>query len=211
MASGYGGRMFATDIPAFRQQAYGQWGDERQGQMANYRANVAADAAKFPAQLQQDRFNRLLPSLQSALNGGGAGDSGVIGGASTAGPRIDIGPIWNEGQIQQQVNAGRAMNDRRLGGNLRQIRQSTAGRGFGANSPLQMALSTQARMGGAAANADLGRNVRWDSAQGNAQHRLSSQQAAEVQHSNRMQEDIERRKNRSQYQSSIIQALAGLA
>jgi hypothetical protein len=218
---GWGQRVYETDLPAFRQQGLDQWGQAAEGGRQfgyqkkllgqreagdNYRAQLAADASKFPAMLAQNRFDRIAPTLQGMLN-----DGGLVGGQSPRSPGISVGPVWGNQQIQQQVNAGRAFNDRKLGGNLRQIRQSAAGRGMAANSPLQQSLSTQARMGTAAANADLGRNVRWDAAQGNAQHVLGTQQAREQQFASRQQEDIERRKARNQYQSSIAAALAGLA
>lgn len=165
-------------------------------------ANIQADAAKLPYQIKQQQYNQLLPQFQAFAAQGYQPGSGQVGTQ----PAINAGPIWNDAQVQQQVNNQRAVIDATTAGNIQNMQASVAGRGFGGNSPLAQALAAnyQGQGLGAAANAE--QQTRWNAAQGNAQQVLQGQQAQESQFANRQQEDIARRNAwLGQYQS-----LAGL-
>lgn len=210
---GYGQRVFETDLPAFRMKGQDQWGDERRQQVQekgdNFRANLAADTAKFPHILEQQRFDKLFPTLQN-LMGGFQAQNERIGGQSGPGPQISSAPIWSNQQIQEQVNSGVARNNQSVATQNRTLGNSLAGRGFAAGSPLQQALQNQNQMMGMVGNSDIARQTRWDAAEGNKKHVLQAQMGQEQQFSNRMQEDIERRKAYNQGMGSYISALAGL-
>lgn len=144
---------------------------------------------------QQGRFNAIFPLLQGQFNA----NANPIGGQ----PRVDVGPIWNDQQIQQQVNAGRAQTDAATEARTREMQQSLGGRGFGANSPLAAALGTQYQNAGLSANTANERETRWNAAQGNAGHIFKTQMGRE-------QAQIEREKPRWAQQSALLAALAGL-
>src|SRR5574338_1702203 len=84
-------------------------------------------AARLPHELQQQRFNPVLPYLTNALGN----FSSTVGGQSPASPEITVGPVWNQQQTQQRVNAMRANNDQRAQSQTRAAGQSMAARGFG--------------------------------------------------------------------------------
>ncbi len=136
----------------------------------NSRASISANASTLPALLQQGRYQQMLPF---ALNEYGAASGGQVGPA----PEISVGGIWNDQQVQQRVNAGRAQNDQGLSSQQKQTTNSLAGEGFGGNSPVAAALSSQQESATRAANSDLERETRWQAAEGNAQHVLGTQKA----------------------------------
>lgn len=174
---------------------------------ANYRAQLAADAARYPAQLQQERFNQVFPLL-SGLLGGYNFDR--VGGQSGPSPEITVGPVWNQQQVQQQVNAARATNDAVTANQTRATEQEVAGRGFGSNSPLLAALRSGQQMAGMRTNAESERNIRLGAAETNAQQLLKTQQAREGQFATRMDEDIRRRQAALQGYSALLGTLGGL-
>ncbi len=173
----------------------------------NRRAQIAANASMYPAQLQQERFNTLLPLLQGALGGQ---SQYSVGGQSQQGPAISSRPVWDDSQVNQRVNLMAAQNSQKAASQMNAAQQQAAGNGFGSRSPLLAELNARYQ-GQAMANTTRGENdLRWNAAQGNAQQVLAAQQAQEQQVANRNQEDIERRKTWSGYQSSLLGALAGL-
>lgn len=91
-------------------------------------------------------------------------------GMAAGAPQVNSGPIWNPQQIQQQVNAQRGQNDQGAATQIANMQGQVAGRGFGTGSPLAQALGGMFQMGNMGQNADAERQIRWDTAQGNAQH-----------------------------------------
>jgi hypothetical protein len=201
------------------------WGDTNLGFQAGldekkreadlqHQLGMAGEAGK------QNRFNSVfgyLSSLGNSLMGQGPFGQALTAGGGQVGqqPRIDAGPVWNAQQVQRQVNSARASNDATTASNMRQNRESLAGRGFGGNSPVAAALDSQTRAANLAANADSDRQIRWNAAQGNAQQTLQGQGARENQFASRQQEDIARKTPYVQgyfgQRNALLSALAGLA
>lgn len=195
------------------------WGDTAAGGQAGlatseHNAQTAANANMYPATLKQSRFNSVFPWLQGQLNGfgfgGGFGAGNTSQGQVGTAPQINAGPVWSQDQIQQQINGQAAQNDAKTGGQVRDINQSTAGRGFGSGSPLAQALGVMAQGQNTATNANMAQQTQWNAAQGNAQQLLAGQQAQEGQFANRQNEDIERHKVRSGQYNALLGALGGL-
>jgi hypothetical protein len=165
-------------------------------------------------QLQQTadksaRFNAVMGALSGQL---GKLNGGVYtaGGQNTAPPPITAGPVYNSQQMQQMQNQNAAQLQQGAAGQDARTSASLAGRGFGANSPLAMALQSanQANTRGqvAGTNTQLGLSA----AQANAGQLLNSQQALSNQWATGNQLDIQRRTPLIQQQTAILQALAGL-
>lgn len=173
-------------------------------------AQIQADASKVPYELKQQRFNTIWPWLQGQLGGMSKGGPATAGGASGQGPDITAGPVWNEQQMQQQVNAGKARTDQQTQTAQREASAGAAGRGFGGSSPLVQALQGQLAGQGMAAKSAGEQQTRWNAAQGNAQQTLGSQQARESQFASRQQEDIARRRPFFDLQTALIGTLGGL-
>lgn len=169
--------------------------------------NIAAEASKFPHILEQQRFDKIFPLIRQGMQ---QSPFIPVGGQSGPSPEISVGPVWNQNQIQRQVNAARATNDAATQGLMRRTQQQLGGQGFASNSPLLKALQSNQQMQNVAANADAERGIRWDSAEGNAGQLLKTQQARENQFANRQGEDIERRKAANQQQSALLSILAGM-
>lgn len=159
-------------------------------------ANIAAQASEYPAQLQQERFQTVMPYFTQALQGLQGQGSYAYKGQGQVGsqPTITAAPVFTNQQIQQQVNSQRSQADSRGQQDIRTQRADLAGRGYGANSPLAAALesATMGRSMNAGATAE--RETRLGSAQANASQLLQGQQAQEQQFSNRQSEDIDRNK-----------------
>lgn len=92
-------------------------------------------------------------------------------------PAITTGKIWNDQQIQERVNAMRGSEQAGSEGDVRRLRKGLSSRGFGGNSPLYQALA-QNRQAQARSSMTSGENdLRWNAAQGNAEHLLRSEQS----------------------------------
>jgi len=194
----------ASQVAQQRMEAARQFDVGQAG--ATQRTNIAANAQMYPATLRQQRFNQLLPLLNGQLSQ----SPYTIGGQSPASPEITVGPIWNDQQQQQQVNAARASNDASAQSAIRQQQQSLGGQGFGANSPLAQALAGQTMAANQATNTANERDIRMNAQGQNAQHVLSTQQAREAQFAQRQQESIQRAQPYFARQNALIAALAGL-
>lgn len=204
---------FETGQNALNRQL-AQWttGQEQAGQTE--RANIAAQAQELPAQLQQQRFGTVFPWMQQQFGNlmnqyGHPGGSGP-GSGYGQGPNINVGGVWTPQQVQQQVNASRAHNDQATAAETRQMQGRMAGQGYGANSPLAAALAGQMQAQNLATNTQNTAQVRQNAAQLNAQHLLSTQQAAEQQYASRQQEAIAQQQIAAQRQNALIAALAGI-
>jgi len=156
-----------------------------------------------------NQWNNVWGALQGHL--GNVQGMMTAGGQSGPSPEITVGPVWNEQQIQQRVNAQRAANDQAMQSRTSDMQAGLAGRGFGANSPLAMALGQGFQNQNLATNTANERETRLGSAQMNAGHLLQTQQAREGQFASRQAEDIERRKPIWNSYNAILAALAGMA
>lgn len=174
--------------------ARGQAGD-------NYRAQLAAEASRYPHELRQSRFNTLLPYFYGQLNDL---NNERVGGQSPAGPPIRTDPILNEQQIQQQVNAANARNEVATGTAMRNLLNTTGGRAVGANSPMVQAI--MANLAAANLNTNTGNetNLRLAAAKDNRQLGFNIDRALEEQFATRQQEDIARRQALNQQRAAIL-------
>lgn len=177
-------------------------------------ANTAAAAQEYPATLAQQRFNQVYPWVQGQF-GNLTGNGGLFGqnnaGSVGQGPAINTGPVWSPSQIQQQVNNQTAQNDAATGGQLKQINQSTAGRGFGSNSPLAQALGVAAQGQNRATNTQNAQQTQWNAAQGNAQQQLAGQGLQEQQYESQQQQATARGGIIAGSYNALLASLAGMA
>lgn len=118
---------------------------------------------------------------------------------------VSAKPIWSESQIQQKLNSAQGVNNQATANNVRQMEGQMAGRGFGSNSPLQMALAAQMGAAGRAANMDADLNTRWGAAEGNAQH---VQRAALANAANKNAVSMANAANRNAYNMALTAAMA---
>jgi hypothetical protein len=202
-----------------------QWGFNQQ-QMANdaqlkregygnqlQMTQMQAEAAKYPHILKQQRWQQLFPFAQGILGQAQGGQYNQYAGGWPVGqqPNISDAPVYNNQQIQEQVNASRAGNDASLASRQRANNQELSGRGFGSRSPLAMMMN-QAMFGqNLAANTQAENKLRFDAAGANAGQVLKAQSAREGQYASRQQEDIERNKVRSSLITSLFGSLMGAA
>lgn len=173
---------------------------------------------------QLDRIGQLFPQLLGEYTGYNTQTPyssllSEIGGPQSPFPTITRGPIWNENQVQSRVNQMRSGNDLAAGGAVRGLGESTAGRGFGASSPLLQELTSNIGSQNRATNTQGENDLRWNAAQGNAQHRLAAEQADVGRSTAMSQDDLQRRQmalsgrgQDLQYaanrQNALLQALA---
>lgn len=153
---------------------------------------------------QQER-NNLLPFLQGQMMNAASRRGpnlpsfgnfmSRVGGQARLGPQASTGPIWNEDQIQQRVNAARALTDAQRDTTINKTKQSLGQKGYAtANSPLLMQLGEQQRGMAMMANAANENNLRWQSALGNAEYMQKGQIANQQAWANYMNDDRERRR-----------------
>jgi hypothetical protein len=175
-------------------------------------AQTAIEPAMLAANLQQSRFNSVFPYLEQQTNAlsGQFGTTGS-GTANTAGqPTISAAPVYNQQQIQQQVNATRAQNDQSMNTQNRTQQQQTAGMGYGSNSPLLQALQGQNYAANLGTNTQAEQQLRTTAAQQNAQQVLAGQTEQENQFAARQSEAIQRQKNLYGVYGSLLGSLGGL-
>lgn len=227
---GAGGSNYQTNVgpnPDIREAAQAGWQFGGQQGLANQKdiagiqagagiqeAQIGANASMYPATLQQQRFNRVFPFVQSQLGRvgdlafSGAADGGAAGGI---GPNIKVGGVWNPQQIAQQVNATRAQNDQAMQSHMATNAQNLSGRGFGSNSPLLQALQGQAYGQNLATNTQAEQTLRTQAAQQNAEHLLNTQTARANEYAQRQQERLTGRGQTLNTYSALLNALSGLA
>jgi hypothetical protein len=173
-----------------RDMANQQDARQREANQLNFRASV------LPHNQRQSRFNTVWGALGGQMGNMLGGSSSYTGrGQVGQQPRIDARPVYSQGQIQQQVNARTAANDAGTASRVQQMQNSMAGRGFGSNSPLAMALQGNMMNANVAANLANERETRLGSAQANTDAVFRGQQAQEQQFASRQREDIERNRN----------------
>ena len=147
---------------------------------------------------QLDRINQLFPQLLKEYGSYGTAAPfsallSQIGGPATTFPGITAGPIWGEPAIQARVNAMRAGNDASTAGQVKRLADTTAGRGFGTNSPLYQELTSNLAGMNLATNTQGENDLRWNAAQGNAQHVLEAEKAGLSRANMMSQDDLQRR------------------
>lgn len=152
------------------------------------------------------RFNQIYGLLGGQL--GQANSS--VGGTNTAATPISTGPVLNPQQIQQQVNQSNAQSDQATQGAIQRSDSSLSGRGFGANSPLSMALNQASNASNLANKTGNETNLRLNAAQQNAGQLLNSQQALSNQWATENQLDIQRRAQTNARYNALLGALGGL-
>lgn len=177
---------------------------------SGHNAYLAAEASKYPATLQQQRFNTVWPWLTGQLGHFLTSNPYTIGGSMPQQPHIGANPVYSQQQIQQQVNNTRAQNDTNAASQIRTQQQGLAGRGFGGNSPLAQALSTYTQGQNMATNTNAEQQLRFNSAQANAQQVLAGQQAQQEQYAQNQGLAIQRAQPYFQMQNALIAALGGL-
>lgn len=116
-----------------------------------------------------------------------------------------VKPIWSESQIQQRVNSAQGVNNQATANNVRQMEGQMAGRGFGSNSPLQMALAAQMGAAARSANVDADLDTRWNASQGNEQH---MQQARLANAAGKNAVSMANAGNRNAYNMSLMNAMS---
>jgi hypothetical protein len=152
--------------------------------------------AGMPWNYKQGVFNQLFPLLGGALN---QNPNRWLGTA----PGLPSSQVLSGDQTQQLVNSTVAGNDQTAATNIRNSNASLAGRGFGANSPLQMALAGQQQASAMGQNAQARSQIPINVAQLNAQQGLGVGNLANQQYLGQL--DAMNRRN-----TSIFAALAGL-
>lgn len=180
-------------------------------QVADADVERQAQAAELGPKLQQKRFEQLFPWLQKQWQGAQTGgDPYTIGGQGPPSPEITVGPIWNDQQTQQRVNAERASSDRSTATQMRGMQESLGGRGVGSSSPLAMALGGQMQAANIGRKAGGEREIRNNAAQENAGHIFQTQMGRESQFASRQNEAIERAKPYFAERNLLLSALAGM-
>jgi len=161
------------------------------------------EGAKF--NMQKGMYDQFAPAALSAMNGNG----GLVGGQPRPLPAINDSPIYNQQQIQEQMNAGFAANDARTATLMRQLGQSAAGRGFGGMSPAIEAQRTQLGIANNQANATLQRELPMQYAQANADQNFRVNNLQQQQWRDFEQQDIERRKAAQDYLTRLMAMFGG--
>jgi hypothetical protein len=148
-------------------------------QSSSFGTSDSTSGAQFTPQ-QQGARNWLFPFAQGrAQQLAGSNPSALhqqfFGQGQTPFPTINQGGVWDQNQIQGQVNNMRAQNDASTAGQQRTLRGDLAGRGFGGNSPLYQELATNMQGQNMATNTSAENNLRFGAAQANRQAQLQGQ------------------------------------
>lgn len=162
-----------------------------------------------PINFAQQKFNTVMPLISGLMGGVRANMGG--GGAMAPQPSMGSGDIWTQAQIDQQVNAAKAGNAQQASTASHNAARQTAGRGFGANSPLLAALQGQIQMGQMGTDADAERGIRLDSAKANAQNRLATGSLAEQKWLDAQDQNLRRQQLAFSGPASLLGALSGFA
>lgn len=184
-------------------------------------AQVGALASMIPASMQQQRFNTIFPYLTGQLNARQQSPLIQVTPQSTPRPEITVRPIYDEAQVQSQVNAMRARNDVSLASRMNEAQQRAAGSGYGANSPILEATRARLQAANTAANTQGELDMRTQLAGANAAQILRGQTARSDQANQQAQEAYQyaalnadlasrQRQLEMQFQNTLLSALAGL-
>lgn len=171
----------------------------------NFRAGISAETQRLPELNRQNRFNAIFPLLQGAFQAGGG--TGAPGGYVSPAPGISSYNPWNQTLTNQAVNSARAFNDKTTGTRLKQMTQSLGARGYAPNSPLALALGSQARSAGLANSMNQVRGIRNDYAQRGADQQNRLDQLRTQQWGMGEEFDIKRK---TPVQGQLLSALSNL-
>jgi hypothetical protein len=142
-------------------------------------------------------------------NGGGVGGGGSVTQlARVNAPYISARGVFTPAQLQQQVNAIYARNDARTQAAIRQLQGDLAGRGFGAASPLALALQAGLVGSQLRASFEAASQVRLQAAQANVDATFRGQQALSQQFHEQEQVLLDDDRNNITRQVGVLQAVA---
>jgi hypothetical protein len=150
-------------------------------------------------------FNKLFPYATSML-----GNFGQVGGQSTPEPSITRGPLYNQNQIQQQVNTQQAGADARYQTLMRQMAGSAAGRGFGMASPAIQSQMTQLGIANIGENQRIARELPMQYVQANADQTYRTDTLAQQQWQQAQDIDVRRRQTQLQGAIGLLNSLSGI-
>lgn len=188
-------QQFGANLGFQREQMAAQQQQARDAQANQLNiARMQADASRYPTQVKESMFNRIFPYIGRMMNGGSF-LSGYNTSAQTGQqPYISDAPVYSQQAIQERVNAQRAQGDAAMASRQQQLRNSAAGRGASANSPLMQSMMNAMYGQNLAANTQAENDLRFNAAKENASQVLNAQQAREKQYASRQGEGIERGK-----------------
>src|SRR5262245_962930 len=176
-------------------------------------ANIAAEASKYPHLLRQQRWNTLFPYMQRDLQEAQSGQAfaayGGLKGDPGPRPYISDAPVYSDQMIQERVNAQRSASDAALQSRQAQTARQMAGRGYGARSPLAMALSEAAYGQNLAGNTAAEQQMRLEAAKANAEQVLKAQGLRSEAYTQDVQADVERKKTLASYLTQLRAPIYG--
>lgn len=180
--------------------------------IAGLQAQNALDVSRLPIDWARERFGQVFPTIQGELTNirNQLGQQPGPGGLANS-PEITVGPVWNNQQQQQAVNASRAYTDQATQARTRTMQRNLGGQGLGSNSPMASALQMGYQNQGLNTNVSNEREIKTGMAGQNAQHVLGTQQARENQFATRQDEDIRRRQPLWGSYNALLAQLGGLA
>lgn len=142
----------------------------------------AALAGQAMQLAQRDaRFNTIFPYLTGQLGARSNQPAAQVQGSERQGPEITVRPIYDEAQIQQQVNSMRARNDMSLASRMNESQRALGGQGFAGRSPALEATRARLLAANTAANTQGELDMRTQLAGANAQQILRGQSARDQQ------------------------------
>ncbi len=160
-----------------------------------------------------------LSALPGAVGAQGTNFSDIlseVGGTPTEFSNIPIEGVLSPLQIQSRVNSTTALGNATAQGNLRQLQEQFAGRGFGSNSPLMAELSANIYGQALAGNTAAELNFREQSARDNAVQMLGARQAQTNVEQARSQDELQRRAfsldfalRQFERENALLQAISG--
>lgn len=168
-------------------------------------ANLQAEASKYPHILKQQRWNQLFPSVQGILGQAGNFNDMYSGAGLDKSARVNEAPVYDNQQIQEQVNATRAQNDAKLASDQSALSRRLAGRGFGSRSPVGMMMSQAMAGQNLQGNTAAEQQLRFNAAEANAKQVLDAQRANVERVAGYNQQETERGRTRS----GLLQGLLG--
>ena len=145
---------------------------------------------------REEALSFALSALPGAVGAQGTNFSDIlsqVGGTPTEFSNIPIEGVLSPLQIQSRVNSTTALGNATAQGNLRQLQEQFAGRGFGSNSPLMAELSANIYGQALAGNTAAELNFREQSARDNAVQMLGARQAQTNVEQARSQDELQRR------------------
>jgi hypothetical protein len=176
--------------------------------------NLGFQAAQNQLGFQERKFDSVFPYLTGQMDK--LFDSRKTGVQSQNLPVRDtnVDQIYSNDWVNQSINRADAFADMATANQQRGIRNSSAGRGFGANSPLAAALTNRSQRANLATKVGNRRDVMLQAEEANQRQRFANQQS-QVQRDLALNEaDVDRKRLEQDYYattySPLIAALAGI-